>query len=246
MPDLSPIIEDVLALRTSGWLLPLGWLATLLLLAVVVSILKYLEAVDEKRLRALAYQKSAVRRRSARNAVAIPQRTTGRGTAPSGPPPVPARMMRPQSWGEPLPRLVQAQRPGPLRPEGIDPAQRRPVAESEASLMSLAVARAAARRPIGSAEAADDLKRIRCIGTMIERKLNDMGITRYQQMAEWDARDLHRINGALGLPGRIEREGWIEQAKILASGGSTGYARRIDEGARYIPDRRRVLAVPPM
>jgi hypothetical protein len=34
----------------------------------------------------------------------------------------------------------------------------------------------------------------------------------------------------LDFKGRIERENWVEQARILASGGATEFARRIDRG----------------
>ena len=41
----------------------------------------------------------------------------------------------------------------------------------------------------------------------------------------WTPADVNRINQALGLTGRIEREQWIEQAQILAKGGETYYSR---------------------
>ena len=36
--------------------------------------------------------------------------------------------------------------------------------------------------------------------------------------------DINRVNQALGLTGRIDREQWIEQAQILAMGGETYYS----------------------
>jgi predicted flap endonuclease-1-like 5' DNA nuclease len=72
----------------------------------------------------------------------------------------------------------------------------------------------------------DDLKRIRGIGVLIEKKLNSLGITHYEQVANWTGADIERISRILDFKGRIEREHWIEQARILATGGQTEFSRR--------------------
>lgn len=81
--------------------------------------------------------------------------------------------------------------------------------------------------PVGSV---DDLKRIRGIGVLIEKKLHSLGITSYEQVANWTGEDIDRISQLLDFKGRIERENWIEQARILASGGQTEFSRRVDRG----------------
>ena len=78
--------------------------------------------------------------------------------------------------------------------------------------------------------AIDDLKRIRGIGVLIERKLNSLGVTSYEQVANWTGADIERISQLLDFKGRIERENGIEQARILASGGQTEFSRRVDRG----------------
>jgi predicted flap endonuclease-1-like 5' DNA nuclease len=78
--------------------------------------------------------------------------------------------------------------------------------------------------------ATDDLKRIRGIGVLIEKKLNSMGITGYETIANWSAADIDRVSQTLDFKGRIERENWVEQARILASGGATEFSRRVDRG----------------
>ncbi|MBO0743133.1 MAG: hypothetical protein J2P51_17130, partial [Hyphomicrobiaceae bacterium] len=86
---------------------------------------------------------------------------------------------------------------------------------------------------------AEDLKRIRGIGVLIEKKLNQMGIIAYEQIANWTAQEIDRISQSLDFKGRIERENWVEQARILASGGTTEFSRRVDRGevetSRYRP-----------
>lgn len=79
-------------------------------------------------------------------------------------------------------------------------------------------------------ERADDLKRIRGIGVLIEKRLNAIGIRRYEQIANWTSGDIDRVSRMLEFKGRIERESWVEQARILASGGQTEFSRRVDRG----------------
>jgi predicted flap endonuclease-1-like 5' DNA nuclease len=86
---------------------------------------------------------------------------------------------------------------------------------------------AAEARPGGTVE---DLKRIRGIGVLIEKKLNSMGVVSYDQIANWSSQDIDRISQVLDFKGRIERENWVEQARILASGGQTEFSRRVDRG----------------
>jgi predicted flap endonuclease-1-like 5' DNA nuclease len=76
----------------------------------------------------------------------------------------------------------------------------------------------------------EDLKRIRGIGVLIEKKLNSMGVVSYEQIANWSAADIDRVSQSLDFKGRIERENWVEQARILASGGATEFSRRMDRG----------------
>ena len=73
----------------------------------------------------------------------------------------------------------------------------------------------------------DDLKKIRGVGVLIEKKLNAMGVYSYDQIANWSADDIQRVSSALDFKGRIEREGWVQQARILASGGQTEFSKRL-------------------
>ena len=78
--------------------------------------------------------------------------------------------------------------------------------------------------------ATDDLKRIRGVGVLIEKRLNGMGISSYEQIANWTADDIDRVSRSLDFKGRIERENWVEQARILSAGGQTEFSRRVDRG----------------
>ncbi len=62
----------------------------------------------------------------------------------------------------------------------------------------------------------DDLKRIRGIGPAIELKLHQQGVTTYRQIADMTAADIEALDAVLDFRGRIERDGWTEQAGQLA------------------------------
>jgi len=65
---------------------------------------------------------------------------------------------------------------------------------------------------------ADDLKKISGVGPVLEKKLNALGITQFQQIAGFSADDIARADEVLNFKGRIEREEWVSQAKTLAEG----------------------------
>ena len=69
--------------------------------------------------------------------------------------------------------------------------------------------------PAPKAKAADDLTEIKGIGKVIERRLRELGVTSFRQLAELSPEEAKRINEAIDFPGRIEREHWIEQARAL-------------------------------
>jgi len=63
---------------------------------------------------------------------------------------------------------------------------------------------------------ADDLKRISGVGPKIEGILNTLGIYRFDQIAAWTRENVDWVDEQLKFKGRIDREGWIEQAAKLA------------------------------
>ncbi|MDH3429272.1 MAG: hypothetical protein OEM60_01360 [Gammaproteobacteria bacterium] len=63
---------------------------------------------------------------------------------------------------------------------------------------------------------ADNLKLIKGVGPAIEKTLNEMGIFRFNQIAEMSEYDIDRVAHRLkGLRSRIYREDWIGQARDL-------------------------------
>lgn len=92
-----------------------------------------------------------------------------------------------------------------------------PKAEKKAAPKAEAKADApkAAAKPAqaAKAEGADDLKQLSGVGPALEKKLHEAGVTTFAQIAAWTEADIAEMDEKLSFKGRIEREGWVEQAK---------------------------------
>ncbi|MEM9709671.1 MAG: 50S ribosomal protein L21 [Pseudomonadota bacterium] len=68
-----------------------------------------------------------------------------------------------------------------------------------------------------ASDGADDLKKLSGVGPALEKKLLANGVTTFAQVAAWTEADIADFDEKLSFKGRIEREGWVEQAKKLAA-----------------------------
>ncbi|MEX0281655.1 MAG: endonuclease [Arenibacterium sp.] len=73
---------------------------------------------------------------------------------------------------------------------------------------------------------ADNLKLLKGVGPKLEQTLNELGFYHFDQIAAWTDAHVAWVDERLKFKGRIERDGWIEQAKILAAGGETEFSKR--------------------
>jgi large subunit ribosomal protein L21 len=64
---------------------------------------------------------------------------------------------------------------------------------------------------------ADDLKKLSGVGPALEKKLHAAGVTSFAQIASWGEGEIAEFDEKLNFKGRIEREGWVEQAENLAA-----------------------------
>ncbi|WP_050528652.1 NADH-quinone oxidoreductase subunit NuoE [Pseudorhodobacter aquimaris] len=79
---------------------------------------------------------------------------------------------------------------------------------------------------------ADDLKLIKGIGPKLETLCNSLGFYHFDQIANWTAEQVAWVDENLeGFKGRVTRDTWVAQAKILAKGGETEFSRRADKGS---------------
>ena len=85
--------------------------------------------------------------------------------------------------------------------------------------------------PTARNDKADDLKLIKGVGRQNEGRLHGLGIWHFEQIAAWTAENVEWVGSYLAFPGRIEREDWVGQAKVLAAGGEPEFATRAKAGA---------------
>jgi len=95
-----------------------------------------------------------------------------------------------------------------------------------------------ARRPAALAAARDsgpdDLKMIKGVGPVLEKLLHSLGYFHFDQIAGWTAEEVAWVDDNLeGFKGRVTRDDWVPQAKILAAGGTTEFSRRVEDGEVY-------------
>lgn len=63
----------------------------------------------------------------------------------------------------------------------------------------------------------DDLTKLSGVGPKLAEKLQGAGVTSFAQIAAWTEEDIASLDETLSLRGRVEREGWVDQAKALAA-----------------------------
>jgi predicted flap endonuclease-1-like 5' DNA nuclease len=89
-------------------------------------------------------------------------------------------------------------------------------------------------RPKGIAKAragkADDLQRISGIGPKNEQILHSLGFFHFDQIASWLATEVAWVDDHLRFGGRIKREEWIKQARLLADGKEAEFAKLYGTG----------------
>ena len=106
----------------------------------------------------------------------------------------------------------------------VEPASKTKTAKpaaAKATEAKSAAAKATEAKPAapkaGKAAAGGDLKKLSGVGPALEKKLIAAGVTSLEQVAAWTEADVSKIDEELSFKGRIEREGWIAQAKELTA-----------------------------
>jgi NADH-quinone oxidoreductase subunit E len=142
------------------------------------------------------------------------------------------------------PWLGRAERPAPAKAQAAEP---RSLAGRPAEATGVAVQEAGATAPGAPAPAvrpaaltsaregkADDLKAIKGIGPKLEALCHRLGFFHFDQIAAWTAAEIAWVDENLeGFKGRVTRDGWVAQAKVLAAGGETEFSKRVGEGKVY-------------
>ncbi|MBY6004699.1 NADH-quinone oxidoreductase subunit E [Salipiger bermudensis] len=78
---------------------------------------------------------------------------------------------------------------------------------------------------------ADDLKLIKGVGPKLEALCHSLGFYHFDQIANWSEDEVAWVDANLqGFKGRVTRDGWVDQAKVLSSGGETEFSGRAKKG----------------
>jgi predicted flap endonuclease-1-like 5' DNA nuclease len=78
---------------------------------------------------------------------------------------------------------------------------------------------------------ADDLKLIKGVGPKLEKLCNTLGFYHFDQIAAWSGDEIAWVDDNLeGFKGRVTRDDWVAQAKVLAAGGETEFSRKSSKG----------------
>ncbi len=125
-----------------------------------------------------------------------------------------------------------AEMPAALRSKPVaGPASKpKPKSKSKAKLKANAKAKTQTKSKARTSSAKDELQRISGVGPKIDGQLKAMKVTTFAQIAAWKKADIEKVNEKLKFKGRIEREGWVPQAKLLAAGKESEFARKYGSG----------------
>lgn len=73
----------------------------------------------------------------------------------------------------------------------------------------------------------DNLRLIKGVGPKLNTLLNSLGVTRFDQIAEWKEAEINEVDQYLDtFSGRITRDAWIDQAKFLARDDIAGFEKK--------------------
>ncbi len=89
---------------------------------------------------------------------------------------------------------------------------------------------APASKPAATPAGGDDLRKLKGVGPKLVAVLAEQGITSFAQIAAWTDADIERVDATLGrFAGRITRDQWVEQAKLLSSGEDTAFSAKFGQ-----------------
>ncbi|MEH3120548.1 MAG: hypothetical protein PGN16_00985 [Sphingomonas phyllosphaerae] len=127
--------------------------------------------------------------------------------------------------------------PAPVAPAPAAPIPAEPVADEHQAALSDEPIAAAAPLDASPASVAADVPAapveeggaqsvtiLKGLGPKIATRLSELGITRLDQLAWLDDAEAEQLDAQLGVfQGRMERDRWREQARLLAQGDRAGY-----------------------
>lgn len=82
-------------------------------------------------------------------------------------------------------------------------------------------------KAVAKAVIPDNLELLKGVGPKLNTLLKSLGITSFDQVANWSPVDITEIDSKLGtFAGRIARDNWVDQAKLLVAGDVAGFEKK--------------------
>lgn len=224
----------ILAAFVAGWAFTFSILGAILiglLVALIVAIILWL-GWTEPQATATATMPAESANSSATTAVgtdAVASKSSAASAAPAAVATMPT--------STPTARVAnEVAAPAPAKPAAAKAAK--PAAAKAAKPAAAKAAKPAVAKPVVLAKAraggADDLKMIKGVGPVLEKALNASGVFHFDQVAVWKKSDAVWFDeNVKGANGRVVRDEWVKQAKILAKGGTTEFASKVKKGGVY-------------
>lgn len=73
----------------------------------------------------------------------------------------------------------------------------------------------------------DNLELLKGVGPKLNALLKSLGVTTFDQVANWSAADVKDVDSRLGsFAGRITRDNWVDQAKLLSKGDVAAFEKK--------------------
>jgi predicted flap endonuclease-1-like 5' DNA nuclease len=86
---------------------------------------------------------------------------------------------------------------------------------------------AAVKATTAAPQIPDDIALLKGVGPKLVALLQSMGVTSLEQIAAWSPADVTEIDSKLGtFAGRINRDNWVDQAKLLTTGDVTAFEKK--------------------
>jgi predicted flap endonuclease-1-like 5' DNA nuclease len=135
-----------------------------------------------------------------------------------------AKAEAPKAKAEPAKKAAAA---APAKKVPATKAKAEPKVKAEPKAKVAAKPKAVAPKAAAKPVIPDNLELLKGVGPKLNTLLKSLGITSFEQVANWSGADIAEIDSKLGtFAGRISRDNWVDQAKLLVAGDIKGFEKK--------------------
>jgi predicted flap endonuclease-1-like 5' DNA nuclease len=130
----------------------------------------------------------------------------------------------PQPRAEPARKPIEAAKPAPVTPSVEGHGLTTEIADAVEDVVDQFVGINSHTRVEPVKGPGDTLTQLKGLGPKAASILADLGVTRFEQIASWNDADVAAIDAQMGaFKGRITRDRWVDQARLLARGDTAAF-----------------------